>query len=917
MKRTREVSAAPGSSQSFRHTRVRAARGGLVTLFALGALVAAPNTAFAAGGPSGVPGAGTNTGSPTVPDPQGVAEAQQELAARNPNSIGGAGTTADDPTTIGTGQYWIADYNFGTESIPLANIGGIRGEVEGRIYLPRDPGPHPLVVFLHGKTDSCFKVGSEEPTLDWPCPPGTQPILSYAGYDGAGEALAKDGFTVVSISANAITAKDDDLSPDNGYSTRGQLVLDTLTMLEKANAGEPVVFHDAATGKDVSLQQALIAGHQTYPNGTLTAASLVNSIDFGSIGLMGHSRGGEGVAMAANLNEGLAHPWNIKAIFALAPTDFTRTTVPDVPMTTLLPYCDGDVFDQQGQHFYADSRHAFEDNVLRSDLWVMGADHNFFNTQWSPPAPAGVDDWSDPADPVCGTSTDALKSGHNIRLSQPQQYQLGSAYIAGYFEYTLGGRTQFAGMFDGSDKLPQSVASFADVRTVAQQPASRREDVATFTSSANIETTPAATATVCANMFGRTVPEQLPVCTDPNSELSFGQLPYWSGAVDAPNVPLNPMTHLKWTEPTGALTVSVPAGQRNVSSFAEMTVSMSPDESVPTGTGTDLTLTVTDSKGHSWHELASRLNPWSVTRMPASDSDILGKIVPQQVHVPTAALAKAGLDLRNIASVTFAAAVGTDGSASGGEYLSDLMFDSKGLGTPAVRTRASVNIAPTSVEEGDTPGTDHVAVYLSQPSDVPVTAFLTLPVLPFTGPPTGTPAPTGQLGEALRKVTFPAGTTCQAVDIPANGDETVGTSAITAYTVGLSDTADSVLGLHAFGTVSVREDDGTPSAPPVGIQGDVCAEHEALAHPGNLQVDDRTPTRGSAITVQGSSFRNGESVAFTLGSTELGSALAGRDGTVSFRAVIPANQVTGSAGLTAVGAGSGFIETASIRVQAH
>ena len=37
----------------------------------------------------------------------------------------------------------------------------------------------------------------------------------------------------------------------------------------------------------------------------------------------------------------------------LAPIDFTRTTVPDVITTTLLPYCDGDVSDQQGQHFYA------------------------------------------------------------------------------------------------------------------------------------------------------------------------------------------------------------------------------------------------------------------------------------------------------------------------------------------------------------------------------------------------------------------------------------------------------------------------------------------------------------------------------------------------------------------------------------
>ena len=82
-------------------------------------------------------------------------------------------------------------------------------------------------------------------------------------------------------------------------------------------------------------------------------------MDFSEIGIMGHSRGGEGAVTAGNLNEGLAEPFDIKSIFALAPIDFTRATLPDVVTTTLLPYCDGDVSDQQGQHFYADSREAF------------------------------------------------------------------------------------------------------------------------------------------------------------------------------------------------------------------------------------------------------------------------------------------------------------------------------------------------------------------------------------------------------------------------------------------------------------------------------------------------------------------------------------------------------------------------------
>ncbi len=63
----------------------------------------------------------------------------------------------------------------------------------------------------------------------------------------------------------------------------------------------------------------------------------------------------------------------------------------------LLPYCDGDVSSQQGQHMNDDSRYAFDDDVLRTDVWVMGANHNFFNTVWTPPSQyplSSSDDWS-------------------------------------------------------------------------------------------------------------------------------------------------------------------------------------------------------------------------------------------------------------------------------------------------------------------------------------------------------------------------------------------------------------------------------------------------------------------------------------------------------------------------------------------
>ncbi|WUH93671.1 hypothetical protein OG900_28540 [Streptomyces sp. NBC_00433] len=768
-------------------------------------------------------------GSSTATGPTSLTSATAQLQAQRktldaahaggrpaPAKPGGSGSTPADPTTVGTGKYTVADYDFGAQSIALADIGGIRGELEGRVYLPSGRGTHPLVIFLHGRHSACYNTTTLKGASGWPCPVGTTPILSYAGYDGAGEALAADGYTVVSISANAVNANDNQLSPDDGAVTRGQLVLDTLTMLKAANSGHKVAYHDAATGQDVTLDQALTAGRDTYPTGTITAHQLAGTMDFGSIGLMGHSRGGEGVVTAGTLNEALPHPWSIKSVFALAPIDFTRATLPDVITTTLLPYCDGDVSDQQGQHFYADSRDGtFTDDVQRSDIWVMGTDHDFYNTSWTPPYPAASDDWSKADDPVCGTSATALASGQNIRLTAAQQYQVGSAYIAGFFEATLGRQTAFQGLFDGSGQEPPSVSGFADVRTVAQQPRTDRADLTTFKAPSPLVTaTGDMTATVCANKYGRTVPEALPYCTNPGSTLTNQQVPYWTPANYAPNVPLNPMTHLAWTGKAGGLAVTVPSSQRDVTRYDEMTLDMSPDESVTTGT--DLTLTVADASGRRWSAPVSTLNPWAVNRMPASTSTNLGKIVLQQVHVPTATLRKAGLDLRRLASVRL-----TPAADSGGAYVSDLGFDRKALGTPHAQRRSTVNVASTTVEEGSAVSTDHVAVYLSQPSPYPVSAYLTV---------LGS-ATTGALAPAMAQVSFRPGETCQAVAFPVTGDTLPGATASTAYKVAVSDSVNAVLGDHDFGTITVREDDGVTAPataiPPVGGQGDVCAGHHA------------------------------------------------------------------------------------------
>jgi hypothetical protein len=68
------------------------------------------------------------------------------------------------------------------------------------------------------------------------------------------------------------------------------------------------------------------------------------------------------------------------------------------------------------------------------------------------------------------------------------------------------------------------------------------------------------------------------------------------------------------------------------------------------------------------------------------------------------------------------------------------------------------------------------------------------------------------------------------------------------------------------------------------------------------------------VTVTGTGYRDGESVAFSIGSVSLGSVIASTSGTVSFQTTIPSDQAAGLATISGVGAGSGYTSKASVHV---
>ncbi|MBC3954705.1 alpha/beta hydrolase [Pseudomonas triticifolii] len=347
------------------------------------------------------------------------------------------------PNPLSPSRYKVVrqDYDHGDEALALPGIDA-RVELRAAVYLPdtKPQTPHPVVVFLHGRHHPCLgNTGSTG--YSWPCKADEHPCPNHEGYDTIASALASQGYAVVSISANGIYPVDANGAIAIGGTLRGHLVLAHLELLARANKGE-------------------------CPK----LSQLTGRLDLNNIGLVGHSRGGEGIARAITLNRLLNKGFGLRAALFMGSTAREGIAIPDVHTATVLPFLDGDVLDLTGQGFSDLSRYAFDDDVLHSTVLMLGANHNYFNHVWSPEFPAGADD----ADQTWG----------NIdlpRLNEKQQRLLASVYVTGFFRLTLGGELSYLKLFDGSPVtvtvpgLPET-----EVRSAAHFPSSHRYTVQSF-----------------------------------------------------------------------------------------------------------------------------------------------------------------------------------------------------------------------------------------------------------------------------------------------------------------------------------------------------------------------------------------------------------------------------------------------------
>ncbi len=312
-----------------------------------------------------------------------------------------------DPGTKGPLPTTSSDY-----TLPGIEVPGMAKKVEmkGHVVEPSAADPsHPLVLFLHGRHSYCYNPETGRQGWRWPCRGAQEPIPSQLGYDYIQRVLASHGYVTVSIAANGINAQDGSL-PDGGAAARSQLVQAHLDQWDTwADEAEP-----------------------TY------------EADLSNVVLVGHSRGGEGVSRAS-LEIPLAAPYRVVGQVLIGPTNFGRQTTPYVPTVTVLPSCDGDVIDLQGQSYTDIARGlATGDTAMKSSVMAIGANHNFFNTEWTPglaAAPAW-DDWG-AREGVCG-------KGAETRLTGAEQRAVGKAYVAGAVRLFADGDEAFRPMFDGS-----------------------------------------------------------------------------------------------------------------------------------------------------------------------------------------------------------------------------------------------------------------------------------------------------------------------------------------------------------------------------------------------------------------------------------------------------------------------------------
>ncbi|MFD2611744.1 poly(ethylene terephthalate) hydrolase family protein [Paenibacillus gansuensis] len=277
--------------------------------------------------------------------------------------------------------------------------------VNGRVWMPKGDGKFPLVLIVHGNH--------------------LMEQYSDAGYAYLGELFASRGFIAVSVDENFLNYSVWSGIPNQDMKVRAWMLLKHLQQLQELSSKEGSPFF----GK----------------------------IDWYQIGLIGHSRGGQAAAMAADRDRWFAddkgldslNGLNIKAVAAVAPTDttvdHTAAKLKDTYYFTMQGAQDGDVNNFNGEEQYIRSSFSEGTERFKSSLYIGEANHSQFNSDW------GRMDNSMP---------DGILLSRKGMLKAAEQRKIAKVYLSAFLETALHGASEYRGLFKdyrtGLDWLPEA-----------------------------------------------------------------------------------------------------------------------------------------------------------------------------------------------------------------------------------------------------------------------------------------------------------------------------------------------------------------------------------------------------------------------------------------------------------------------------
>jgi dienelactone hydrolase len=309
-------------------------------------------------------------------------------------------------------SYW----GFGPDTLPL----------NAKVWYPDGRGPFPLVVIVHGN------ALMEKP--------------SHGGYAYLAELLASRGFVVASLDQNFLNLSFfsnafilNSLEEEND--ARAWLTLEHLRLWHTWKDDPDSPFHGL--------------------------------IDLDQIALIGHSRGGEAVAVAAAFNEMRHYPsdarvpfdygYSIRAVAAIAPVDGQykpggrSTSLQDIHYLVLQGAHDMDVVYFMGAKQYERVQFTNDNFYFKASVYIDGANHGQFNTAW------GRKDFGEP-----------IARFFNLRQLMPgeDQQQVARVYLSAFLDATLKDQHGYLPLFrdarTGSDWLPKGIYinQYADSNTL-------------------------------------------------------------------------------------------------------------------------------------------------------------------------------------------------------------------------------------------------------------------------------------------------------------------------------------------------------------------------------------------------------------------------------------------------------------------